>query len=101
MKEALKTSTLGRFSARDSVVIERLLPGSVELVWRYLTDPLQMKSWLAGGTVDLRVGGAIHLDFDLIECPGRENVHGLMDGIITACDPPHVLAYTWGESGSR
>jgi uncharacterized protein YndB with AHSA1/START domain len=101
-EQVFKTSTtLGRFSGSDSVVLERLLPGSVERVWSYLTDPLYLKTWLAGGTVNVHAGGTLHLDFDLIECPGREPVHGTMEGIITAYNPPTLLAYTWGESGAR
>jgi uncharacterized protein YndB with AHSA1/START domain len=101
-EESLRNVTaLGRFASNDSVVLERLLPGSVEQVWSYLTDPVLLKTWLAGGTVDLYTGGALHLDFDLIECPGRETVHGTMEGIITVCNPPTLLVYTWGESGSR
>jgi uncharacterized protein YndB with AHSA1/START domain len=94
-------AAMGRFSSGDSVVLERVLPGTVEQVWRYLTEPSHLKLWLAGGTVDLRVGGKLKLDFDLIECPGRETVHGLLEGTITALDPPRLLTYTWGESGSR
>ena len=95
------TVPLGYYPTADAVVLERLLPASIEKVWRYLTDPSQMRLWFAGGAVDLRTGGAIHLDFDLIECPGREDVHGTVDGTVTACDPPHLFAFTWGESGSR
>jgi len=92
---------LGRFPDQQSVVLERILPGSPTVVWSYLTDPTHLKTWLAGGTVDLRVGGLFELDFDLIVCPGREDVHGTMQGLITACDPPRLLVYQWGESGTR
>jgi uncharacterized protein YndB with AHSA1/START domain len=92
---------LGGFTTRDSVTIERLLPGSVDQVWDYLSNPTRLKRWLAGGTIDLRKGGAIHLDFDLIECPGREHIHGTMDGAITTFDRPHLIAYSWGEKASR
>lgn len=94
-------AAMGRFTSGDSLVLERFLPGTVEQVWRYLTEPSHLKLWLAGGTVDLRVGGKLQLDFDLIECPGRETIHGLMEGTITELDPPGLLTYTWGESGSR
>jgi uncharacterized protein YndB with AHSA1/START domain len=100
-QSASQSTPLGSFPDDGSVRIERLLPGPIEQVWSYLTDPLRLKTWLAGGTIDLRPGGIIDLDFDLIDCPGRENVHGTMIGSITACNPPTLLAYTWGESGSR
>jgi uncharacterized protein YndB with AHSA1/START domain len=94
-------ASLGSFPSSDSVRIERELPAPIDRVWSYLTDPALLKSWLAGGSVNLHVGGIIDLDFDLIDCPGREEVHGTLQGIITVCNPPTLLAYTWGESGYR
>lgn len=100
-KASLEPANLGRFTARDSVVIERLLPAPVEKVWDYLTKPARLRTWLAGGKVDPRKGGIIHLDFDLIDCPGREEMHGTMLGTITEYDPPRLLAYAWRENRAR
>ena len=41
----------------DTVRLERLLPGPIERVWDYLTDSKKRGTWLATGTMDLRVGG--------------------------------------------
>jgi uncharacterized protein YndB with AHSA1/START domain len=71
---------LGSGGISDSITLERVLPKPIDHVWRYLTEPKALAGWLAGGTIDLRVGGAINLDFDLIECPGRENMHGTVVG---------------------
>ena len=45
-------------------------------------------------------GDTINLDFDLIQCSGRENMHGTMSGVITAFEPPRLLAYSWNEGGA-
>lgn len=92
-------SPLGRYAGPDSVVIRRTMPGPVERVWSYLTNPRDMARWLAGAELDLRKGGIIALDFDEIICPGREEMGGTMSGTITVYEPPHRLAYTWNERG--
>ena len=42
---------------------ERLLPGPIETVWAFLTDPQKRGEWLASGPMDLRVGGRVSLRF--------------------------------------
>jgi uncharacterized protein YndB with AHSA1/START domain len=91
-------SGIGETSA--SITLERQLPGPIEEVWKYLTELKQLPRWLAGGTMDLRVGGAVNLDFDLIQCPGRENMHGTVVGVITELQPPFLLTYSWNEGGN-
>jgi uncharacterized protein YndB with AHSA1/START domain len=91
---------LGHFPSPDSFVLERVLPGPIELVWDYLTEPTRLPLWLAGAAIEAKLGGAIDLDFDLIQCPGRENMHGTMSGVITAFEPPRLFAYSWNEGGA-
>jgi uncharacterized protein YndB with AHSA1/START domain len=89
----------------DSLRLERVLPGPVERVWAYLTESEKRGKWLASGPMELRVGGHVELTFlhaDLssektapeeyrqIECGHKQ------PGTITQCDPPRLLAYTWG-----
>jgi hypothetical protein len=47
-----------------TVRLERLLPGPVGRVWAYLTDPALRATWLAGGPMELRVGGLVDLVYD-------------------------------------
>ncbi|MBO7942095.1 SRPBCC domain-containing protein, partial [Streptomyces sp. S9] len=54
----------GVLTAPDSVRIERVLPGPIERVWAYLTESDKRRRWLAAGDMDLRVGGAVELNFD-------------------------------------
>ncbi|KPL54027.1 hypothetical protein ABB55_18915 [Prosthecomicrobium hirschii] len=98
----------GRRVAADTVVIERLLPGTAARLWRYLTEPDLRRQWLAAGAFDLVPGGAIELVFrnngltpgDAPPPAGFERFgeESRLEGIVTECDPPHCLAYTWGRS---
>lgn len=97
--------------AADTVRIERLLPGPPERVWAYLTDPDKRRLWLAGGEIELRVGGRADLVFhnDVLtghdDPPPAKHAHqggeARMSGRVTACEPPRLLAYTWGEGAGE
>lgn len=87
--------------------LERYLPGPIERVWRYLTEPGLRAQWLAGGPMDLHPGGAVDLVFhnDALT-PGDDAAPAQyaqfggeirLAGRITACEPPRLLAFTWGE----
>ncbi len=88
-----------------AVRLERLLPGPIERVWSYLTDSEKRGTWLAVGEMVLEVGGRVeHVwhNNDLTEDddPPPEKYADIaeearMTGTITACDPPHLLSYTW------
>jgi uncharacterized protein YndB with AHSA1/START domain len=103
------TDDYGIATAADTVRIERTLPGPIERVWRYLTDSDKRASWLAGGTMDLRVGGLVELRFrnaglsaDDDAPPAKYAGHiGEIPttGRITACEAPRLLSYTWGGEG--
>ncbi len=99
----------GKLVAPATVVIERLLPGPIEKVWAYLTEPELRKTWIAAGDMDLRVGGAVELVFDhdvlsetKEETPEKYkdicDTGAKMHGQILVVDPPNTLSYTWGES---
>jgi uncharacterized protein YndB with AHSA1/START domain len=89
--------------APDAVRLERVLPAPVERVWQYLVDPALRSTWLAAGTIDLRPGGVVDLDYDHSRVSpdvqpassGFEPHHE--PGTVVDCDPPHLLSYTWGE----
>jgi uncharacterized protein YndB with AHSA1/START domain len=84
---------LGTISAQGTtrtVRFERTLAFSAEAVWAALTEPEQLREWLAEAVVDPGEGGEVALDFG-------EN--GKESGRITAWDPPRVLAYEWGFAG--
>ncbi|ROU06628.1 SRPBCC family protein [Lysobacter enzymogenes] len=101
----------GVLTAADSVRIERVLPGPIERVWAYLTESDKRRHWLAAGEMDLRVGGAVELNFDNARLTRNDDPPpakyasdcvNTMRGRITAIEPPHLLRYTWNEdSGSK
>jgi uncharacterized protein YndB with AHSA1/START domain len=94
----------GAFTAPGEVRLVRQLPGPIERVWEYLTNPEKRALWLAGGPMDLRVGGALELRFrhgDLTKEKTPEEFGDMGDscdftGRVTRCEPPRLLSYTWG-----
>jgi uncharacterized protein YndB with AHSA1/START domain len=97
----------GVLTAADTVRIERTLPGPIERVWRYLTEPQLRAQWFAGGEMEPRAGGRMALVFKNSELtehddPAPEKYAkqaGTVQssGTITDYDPPHLLAFLWGE----
>lgn len=104
-------SEYGESTAKDTVRIERLLPGPIERVWAYLTESEKRGRWLASGDMELRVGGKVHLHFLHASLtphqePTPERFKKMeggvgFDGTVTRCDPPRLLAYTWGGDMSE
>jgi uncharacterized protein YndB with AHSA1/START domain len=95
----------------DAVRIERELPGPIERVWSYLTESELRRKWLAGGPMELRVGGAVALHFRHSELspvadPIPKKYESMRDGQamsgrVTQYDPPRLLSYTWGEDSGE
>jgi uncharacterized protein YndB with AHSA1/START domain len=101
----------GVLTAPDTLRLERLLPGPIERVWSYLTESDKRGEWLASGEMDLRTGGRVEHVFDNSKLTGHDDPpppkyaefdsESRMNGEITACEPPHLLAYTWSESSGE
>jgi uncharacterized protein YndB with AHSA1/START domain len=100
-------SDYGVVTEAATVRLERLLPGPIERIWAYLTEPERRAKWLAGGPMELRVGGKAELTFrhaDLSAEKTPPDKFSRMEGghtlqcRILACDPPRLLSYTWGEN---
>ena len=82
--------------------IERLLPGPVERIWAYLTEPEKRRKWFGGGAMELRTGGRGNWQFRVLELTSEKTPPGKEDscevpGRVTQCDPPRLLSYTWGD----
>ena len=69
---------------RSTLTFVRYLPGPVERVWAYLTDPKFLVKWFSDGIVADRVGGEVRFEMGAT-------------GRLTAYEPPHLLEYTWNE----
>src|SRR4051812_34886676 len=97
-----------QFPAPGEIRIMRTLPGPIERVWTYLTDPEKRSRWFAGGPMELRAGGKLELFFQHknispTETPPPEHachhdVGEAMPGTVLRCEPPRVLSYTFGEN---
>lgn len=98
------------FPARGELRIVRLLPGPIERVWAFLTDPEKRARWFCGGVTAPTPGGKIefamhHAKISPGETPPAKYAHvhepGVtFEGRVLRYDPPHVLSYTFGDSDS-
>lgn len=75
---------LASIDGRHTVTLVRNLPGPIERVWAFLTEPKHLARWLSDGSFAARVGGAYSFEM------GAE-------GRITVFDPPRLLEYMWSE----
>jgi uncharacterized protein YndB with AHSA1/START domain len=74
-----------------TLAFERRMDRPIDKIWAVLTVPERIADWMGEAAIELRVGGRFHLKW--------HSEHGEMNGVITACDPPSLLEYTWSESG--
>lgn len=103
-----RITTTGGFGqvADQTLTIERLLPGTVDRVWAYLTDSELRRKWLAAGDMVLEAGAPFELVWrndELTRLPGVRPAgfaeEGRMESEIVAIDPPHSLTIAWGQTG--
>jgi len=96
----------GRVIGPRAVQFERVLPGPIERVWQFLTDPKLRKTWFADGPIEGKVGGAItfHFQHQVITefaeaLPERFKIMAdgpiVSHGTVRVWDPPRRLAFTW------
>ena len=99
----------GQFTGPAEIRLVRTLPGPIERVWEYLTDSEKRSRWFASGPMEQRVGGKVRLEFRHSciapnETPPDEfkKAHEegrTFEGTVTRCEPPHLLAFTFGSEG--
>lgn len=100
-------TTLGRLTSSDTIRFERRLPGPVQRVWEYLTDPVKRGTWLASGPMELRAGGAARLHFRHRDVthhqePTPERFKAYENGVVhdhevIRCEAPKLLVLSWGH----
>jgi uncharacterized protein YndB with AHSA1/START domain len=87
------TSGLGemrRTGETVEITFHRRYARPIEKVWAALTVAERIADWFAEvETLDLRLGGAIHLHFP--------EVNYRIQGVITAYEPPRRLTWTWPQ----
>ena len=93
----------------DSTVrFERLLPGPIENVWPYLADSEKRGQWFTAGGLP-QVGGAWEMRYRHASYsphkspppPGLESADAeekTMPSMLLALEPPHRIAFTFGNS---
>jgi uncharacterized protein YndB with AHSA1/START domain len=106
MTLATAPAAYGTLSEDATLTLERLLPGSIDRVWAYLTESNLRRQWLASGTMEMRIGAPFELVWrnnELMDNPGTppEGLTGQheMQSEITELDPPHRLGFTFGNAG--
>lgn len=103
-----RNQEFGTLTDGRTLRLERLLPGPIERVWAYLTDPAKRRLWLAAGDTIGEKGAHVafvwnnaHLsradDLPPPEYAGANQEHSLVC-VVTDYDPPHRLSFTWGEA---
>ena len=88
--------------------IERLLPGTRERVWEYLTQSDLRRQWLAAGDMEMEEGSSFELVWrndELTDPPGERPAsfgsgEQRMHNQIVECDPPRKLTISWNGSGN-
>lgn len=69
--------------------LERLIEHDREAVWRMLTEPRGLAQWLAPGSIELRTGGAVRIDF--------ADSGTVIESTVLELDPPRLLEYSWSS----
>jgi uncharacterized protein YndB with AHSA1/START domain len=106
MTQVTSPGQFGALGEDATLTLERILPGSIDRVWAYLTESDLRRQWLAAGTMEMRVGAPVELVWrnnELMENPGQppEGFGGehRMESEITELDPPYRLSISWGSTG--
>lgn len=99
------------FPAPGELRLVRLLPGPIERVWDYLTDPEKRSRWFAGGSMEQKAGGKVvfamrHANIAPDETPPENYKHvqdpGVtFEGRMLRCEPPRLLTFTFGSDDSE
>ncbi len=84
-------ATLLRAGARPVLRFERKLSQPVDVVWRAVTDPAEMRAWFPTRIVidEWKVGADLTHHFD-------EHDIETLPGKVLEWEPPHRVAFTWG-----
>jgi uncharacterized protein YndB with AHSA1/START domain len=100
-----------QFTSPAEIRLVRTLPGPIERVWEYLTDPEKRARWFCGGVLEQKAGGKVEFamvhknlapnetpppEFAKVQDPGVT-----FEGRVLRCEPPRLLAYTFGSNDSE
>lgn len=100
-----------KFTSPTELRIVRTLPGPIERVWDYITDPEKRARWFAGGELEQKAGGKfvfamVHKNIAPDETPPAKYAQvqdpGVtFEGRVRRCEPPRLLVFTFGSEDSE
>jgi len=82
--------------AQRAIVVERLMPHPPEKIWRALTQPALIQTWLMQNDFEPRVGH--RFNFRATPIMGW---NGVTDCEVLVVEPPLRLVYSWNASGDQ
>ena len=97
-------ATYAMIGSHPTLRFERRLRHTVERVWRAITEPSELAHWFPSTVeLELRVGGRMTFTFeqDLSEYAELPEGTHTLRGEVTALEPPHLFAFTWGDDQLR
>ena len=110
MKAIFDNNAFGDLTVPGEVRLIRLLPGPIERVWEFLTDPKKRARWFCGGVLEQKTGGKVvfamkHKNLAPDEKPPAKYAQvqdpGVtFEGRVLRCEPPRLLVYTFGSKDS-
>lgn len=89
---------LGLITDSHTVSFDCTLPGNSDWVWRHMTEPEGLRSWLADGEIEPRLGGGVRLRFQRDEALVRSNGGVVVRGVVSCYEPRRRLAYSWVDA---
>lgn len=97
-------SEFGTMANGSTLIIQRLLPGPAERVWKYLVDGDLRGKWLAAGDMQLVPGAALELvwrndDLSRSDDPRPDGFseEQRMQSHVVSADPMRHLTIAWGN----
>ena len=69
--------------------LERLIEHDRDAVWRMLTESQALAQWLAPGSIELRIGGVVHIDF--VDSGTK------IESTVLELEPLRLLEYSWSS----
>jgi uncharacterized protein YndB with AHSA1/START domain len=99
----------GKLISPGTLKFERLLPGPIERVWKYITDSELRGKWFASGNMELKKGGELHFFFfhdqftdepDTVPEKYKNMAQGHHSkGKVLEIEAPRMLKFTWDNEG--
>ncbi len=83
--------TLSRSNGCLEGRLVRLIDHDQAKVWPMLTAPDRIAEWMAPGSIELRQGGAVKINF--------ADSGTIIDSTVTAFEAPRLIEYSWSSPG--